>query len=384
MSQSDQPAIQSAALLSDAVQVVFAAGMTSIFHFLWLRDNCPSGFHPDTRERIFDLLSQPQDIAPKYARAAGDTLEVAWPDGHVSRFPAGWLRANAYDEAARAARKWRPKTWDAATLPAPLRVPYAAVMQSDSAKLAWLTALRDYGIAMLEDTPAEMDAVQRLAEAIAYMRRTNFGEDFSVESKPAPNNVAYTAVELQLHTDLPNREMPPGAQFLHCLHNEAEGGESVFADGFRAAEQIKQSHPEDFALLTEWPLPFRFHDEDNDLRWRGATIALDADGDFQEIRYHAALTAPLDAPAAIVPALYRAWRRFGEIVRHPDLRINPRLQPGELIGFHNRRVLHGRRAFNPASGRRLLRGCYVDWDEVCSRIRVLERRRSHRRAKCEV
>ena len=370
---SDSQTIQSASLLADAARVVFADGGETVFHFPWLRDNCPSGFHPETRERVFDLLALPADFAPKSARAAGDALEVEWPDGHRSRYAAAWLRANAYDDAARAARKWVPKTWDAHILPSPPRFSCAAVMASDAARLEWLTALRDYGVAMLEDTPADLDAARRAAETIAFLRRTNFGEEFSVESKPNPNNVAYTAVELQLHTDLPNREMPPGAQFLHCLQNEAEGGESVFADGFRAAEELRASHPDAFDLLAQWPLPFRFHDADNDLRWRGTTIALDEEGGLREIRYHAALTAPLDAPPRMVPALYRAWRRFGEILRRPDMRMNLRLRPGEMVGFHNRRVLHGRRAFNPASGRRLLRGCYVDWDEVCSRIRVLQR-----------
>ena len=363
--------IQSAFLLPDAARVVFADGGESVFHFPWLRDNCPSGFHPQTRERIFDLLSLPPDFAPTAARAADGALEVDWPDGHRSRFSAAWLRENAYDDAARAARKWRPTLWDAATLPSPPRFSYAAILESDAARLEWLSALRDFGIAMLENVPAETDAVRRAAETIAFLRRTNFGEDFSVESKPNPNNVAYTAVELQLHTDLPNREMPPGAQFLHCLQNEAEGGDSVFADGFCAAERLRESHPDDFALLAKWPLPFRFHDAENDLRWRAETIALDADGGLREVRYHAALTAPLDAPAELVPALYGAWRRFGELLRRPEMRMNLRLRPGEMAGFHNRRILHGRRAFNPATGGRLLRGCYVDWDEVNSRIRVL-------------
>lgn len=365
--------IQAAALQADAARVVFSDGGESVFHFPWLRDNCPSGFHPDTRERVFDLLALPADFAPSAVRAAADALEVDWPDGHRSRFAAAWLRDHAYDEAARAARRWTPKTWDAKILPAPPRFDYAAVVADEAARLEWLTALRDYGIAMLENTPADMNAVRRAAETIAFLRRTNFGEEFSVQSKPNPNNVAYTAVELQLHTDLPNREMPPGAQFLHCLQNDAAGGESVFADGFRAAELLRESHPDDFALLANQPLPFRFHDDDNDLRWRGTTIALDEEGGLREIRYHAALTAPLDAPPEIVPALYRAWRRFGELLRGEQLRVNLRLRPGEMVGFHNRRVLHGRRAFNPATGARLLRGCYVDWDEVRSRIRVLER-----------
>lgn len=368
--------IQSASLLADAAKVVFADGGESVFHFLWLRDNCPSGFHPHTRERTFDLLSLPPDFAPRSARADGGELEVEWPDGRRSRFSAGWLRENAYDDSARAARRPRPKTWDASILPSPPRFSYLAVMESAAARLDWLTALRDFGVALLDDVPAEMDAARKAAETVAFLRRTNFGEEFSVESKPNPNNVAYTAEELQLHTDLPNREMPPGAQFLHCLQNESSGGESVFADGFFAAERLRSESPEDFDLLAKWPLPFRFHDEDNDLRWRGETIALDAEGELREIRYHAALTAPLDAPAAMIPALYRAWRRFGELLRRPEMRMNLRLRPGEMIGFHNRRILHGRRAFNPATGRRLLRGCYVDWDEINSRIRVLAREKN--------
>ncbi|MGI9287863.1 MAG: gamma-butyrobetaine hydroxylase-like domain-containing protein, partial [Pseudomonadales bacterium] len=32
-------------------------GKSASFHYLWLRDNCPSAFHPDTKERVFDQLS---------------------------------------------------------------------------------------------------------------------------------------------------------------------------------------------------------------------------------------------------------------------------------------------------------------------------------------
>ena len=55
------------------------------------------------------------------------------------------------------------------------------------------------------------------------------------------------------------------------------------------------------------------------------------------------------------------------------MRIRCRLCPGETVVFHNRRVLHGRCAFDPASGYRRLDGCYVDWEETQSRIRVLRR-----------
>jgi alpha-ketoglutarate-dependent taurine dioxygenase len=68
----------------------------------------------------------------------------------------------------------------------------------------------------------------------------NFGSAFRVETKPDPNNLAYTAHALALHTDLPNQEMPPGFQFLHCVRNEASGGASVFADAFHIAEKLRR------------------------------------------------------------------------------------------------------------------------------------------------
>ena len=45
------------------------------------------------------------------------------------------------------------------------------------------------------------------------------------------------------------------------------------------------------------------------------------------------------------------------------------------IVFDNRRVLHARNAFDLKAGRRHLQGCYIDRDELLSRIRVLERNR---------
>ena len=44
-----------------------------------------------------------------------------------------------------------------------------------------------------------------------------------------------------------------------------------------------------------------------------------------------------------------------------------------MIAFDNLRVLHGRGAFDPNSGRRHLQGTYLDRDLIRSRQRVLER-----------
>jgi gamma-butyrobetaine dioxygenase len=365
-------AITKAEINGGAVRVIFDDGRETAYHFLWLRDNCPRGLHPQTRERVFDLLSVGDDVAPIRIAADANALSVWW-DGEdaPSVFSAEWLRANAYDGQSLSERRILPTLWGAKDLPAPPRFSFAAV--KNGAALPWLLALRDYGLTIIDEAPPRTDAVREAAHLIAPLRRTNFGEEFEVRSKPDPNNVAYTALDLQAHTDLPNREMPPGVQFLHCLANGATGGESVFADGFRIAAEMRETDAAAFALLCDTPLPFRFHDGECDLRFYAPTIALDRHGDFFQIRHHLALTAPLDIDFAKTPAVYRALRAFAALARDSRFALDLRLAPGEIAVFNNRRILHGRRAFDPSSGARHLQGCYVDWDETLSRIRVLER-----------
>lgn len=79
-----------------------------------------------------------------------------------------------------------------------------------------------------------------------------------------------------------------------------------------------------------------------------------------------------------MPALYHAYRRFIELSREPRFQFRRRLNEGELWCFDNRRSLHARDAFDPTSGVRHLQGCYVDRDELLSRILVLERQRLQR------
>jgi gamma-butyrobetaine dioxygenase len=74
-----------------------------------------------------------------------------------------------------------------------------------------------------------------------------------------------------------------------------------------------------------------------------------------------------------MPAYYAAYRQFSALTRDPRFIVRRRLEAGQMWCFDNRRTLHARQAFDPASGLRFLRGCYLDRDELLSRIRVLER-----------
>jgi gamma-butyrobetaine dioxygenase len=91
------------------------------------------------------------------------------------------------------------------------------------------------------------------------------------------------------------------------------------------------------------------------------------------VRFIPWLMAPLAAEPERFQPLYGALRRFAELSREPRFQLRLKLAAGTMAAFDNRRVLHGRAAFEPASGRRHFQGCYIEREEVESRIRVLER-----------
>ena len=70
--------------------LTWATGETSEVPHLWLRDNCPSAFHPQTGERSFDLLSVEPALKPATVVPNVQGVEIVWAgDGHVSRYDAG-------------------------------------------------------------------------------------------------------------------------------------------------------------------------------------------------------------------------------------------------------------------------------------------------------
>jgi gamma-butyrobetaine dioxygenase len=81
-------------------------------------------------------------------------------------------------------------------------------------------------------------------------------------------------------------------------------------------------------------------------------------------------------PNDVLIRWYDAYVLFAHLVADPAYQIRFRLDPGDLFVVDNRRVLHGRAAFEPSSGTRHLQGCYADVDGLHSKIAVLSRDRS--------
>jgi len=363
--------------LADRVAIEWADGRISPFHHVWLRDNCPCPqcVYNVTREQVFEIVDAAEDLKPAAAHIDTDgCLRIDWQDGHLSRFDPGWLRAHAYDDESRAERlAGKPKSY---LWRNDLQLPvfeYAALMNDNAALLQWLLAVRDIGLTQVRGVPTESGSLKLIAQRISFIRESNFGVLFNVQSKADADSNAYTAFNLPLHTDLPTRELQPGLQFLHCLVNDAEGGESIFIDGFAIADALRSEDPASFQALCEIPVEFRNKDRHSDYRCLAPIIALDALGRVTEIRMANFLRGAFDTSVEQMPRLYRAYRRFIAMTREPRFRLMQRLNPGELWCFDNRRTLHARNAFDPATGARHFQGCYIDRDELLSRILVLQR-----------
>jgi gamma-butyrobetaine dioxygenase len=327
---------------------------------------------------VFSLLDVPERL-PRPGATVTDAgaLRLVWPamegfSEHASAFDPGWLRQRAMAEIEPADA--RVETWDATIAEDLPRVEHRAFMQSDAGLRDWLDALVRYGFVMLERGPVAENEVVRIAERVGWPRETNFGRHFDVVSRPDPNNAAYTAIALEPHVDLPNWRRPPDFQLLYCLENESEGGASLLTDGFAVAEWLRSEDPDAFRLLSEQPLDFRFQDEGTDLSYRAPVIGLDSTGALTEIRFNNWIRDSLRLPPQLVEPFYRAYRRFWEALRDPRFAIRFSLRPGQMIAFDNLRVLHGREAFDPSTGRRHLQGAYLDRDLIHSRLRVLDRR----------
>ncbi|TLF48184.1 DUF971 domain-containing protein [Halomonas urmiana] len=346
-------------------------GNQARFPLTWLRDHCACAEcrHPMTRERLYMALEVPEQ-APAMRLEDGNLI-LTWADGHVSRFDAVWLHqrrpGQTRDDAVPSRRPWAQDY-------RPTRVAHADFMAGTAGERAWLTALLRDGLVLLENGPLADEEVRRLAGRIGPLRATNFGARFDVKSKPNPNNAAYTAIGLALHTDLPNWRNPPDIQLLYCLENDAEGGESTFFDGFAAAEALRRQNPEAFRRLSETEIDFRFQDEEHDLVWTAPLLSLDEQGQVIEVRLNNWIRDTLRLPLEEIDAWYDAYRAFWALAQDPRNRLEFSLAPGEMVAFDNRRVLHGRRAFDPSTGRRHLQGTYLDLDMCESRLRVLARR----------
>ena len=352
-------------------------GHISQFNYLWLRDNCPSDIHPTARERTFNLLTVSENIQPKEFSFCKDKLIIKWNEGnHTSEFPTEWLRKNCYTLKNSQSYESPYLLWDNNLSKSldKIKIDCAEIMESDEGILKYLKQLHYYGFSLVENAPTAKNSGAEVIERISHFRQTFFETPFEVINIPNPNNSAYTALGLRNHLDLPYYEIPPGYQFLHCLVNDATGGDSTAIDGFKVASYMKEKFTEFFKVLTEVPVKFvnRDYTQNTTRVLHAPLILLNKDSDFHIIRFSIAYMSIMDCPPDKMDLFYRAYRKFAELLHDDMFTVRFRLKAGDIFSFNNLRLLHGRTEFDPNSGNRHLQGYYMDRDEIRGRLSFLE------------
>ena len=185
-------------------------------------------------------------------------------------------------------------------------------------------------------------------------------------------DLTMTPRHLEPHSDNPYRDPVPGYILLHCLENDADGGDSTLVDGFHAAARLRRDNPVAFATLAATDVTFRYHDDSAFLEHQCPLIATNAAGEVVQIRYNNRTEMVDRLPIDQLDAYYAARAAFWRLIApESPLTLRFRLQPGELLMMDNYRLLHGRTGYTLASGSRHMRQCYMDRDIVGSRRRLL-------------
>lgn len=370
--------LAAAALLDGVVRVTWLDGAEFECHPLWLYEQT-IGLEPVTREGTIDpgRLPGPDDLRDVAVSPDG-ALALCWSGDERSEAHPGWLRHIADGAHLPSAAIGEATAWTTTSMPELPTFDGTAVLTDDAVLEEWLASLCTVGIGRLRGTAATEGFMGTLGARIGPIRGSNFGGVFTVESIVEPDSTANTGLALGQHTDLPTRETPPGFQFLHCIENSVSGGRSRMADGLAVVAELEARHPDAYDSLTtdEWVFANRALDGDH--RWIGPVIDLGGPRSPLTIRAFYPVRLAPHMPIAHQQRAYDAMRVFSQVAHDPRFMISSAFQPGDLVGFDNRRILHGRDAFDDRAGRRRLRGCYIDHDDVYSRLRVLRRPRAHR------
>ncbi len=333
----------------------------------WLRERSaqPGQVDPFNRQRLYTPTEIDPALAVRSCLIEGEELVVDFSDGHRSRLDLvgiarrlGWMD----DREAPPA----PEAWAAG--PPPLRridwsgIGWATGRGEGEGLLDALDAVFRLGFVVFGGLPVEEGTVCRVGERLGYTVGQNFGKLFDVRVEHQATDLAYTARALVAHTDQPYRQPPPGLQLLHCLANDAPGGDSTLADGLAAWQAMRAEAPELCAALEEVEVEFRYDVGVDTVVGRGHIFEVDRHGRFLSVRFNPKLDSPDPTAGAALERWFAGRRWLTDWLDDSANRLTFHLGPGDLVCMDNHRLLHGRTAFDPGAGFRHLQGCYIERD----------------------
>ena len=346
--------------IADSQRLLFAnADRQCELHPMWMRERTtePGTVDDGSLQRLFTPTAIDPDVHAVGIEGDVEHTTLTWSDGHIQRVDHNTLATDL---------GWRPDPIAPPTPVAwasePTPFPRISWPTADEEILEALSAFWRFGFVVLTNTPTTPGSLLDLAGSFGVVRPTNFGTLFDVFTKPNPVDLAYTPRELTAHTDNPYRRPVPGIQFLHCLQNDAAGGESTLVDGLSAFDDLQEIDPDGHEALCSIPVTYRYQFGDERLTDRSPILETYATGEFAGIRN----SDRLDFVDAVDPdtldTFYAGRKALRELLNDPARRATFLLGKGDLMMMDNRRLLHGRLSYSLESGSRHLQGCYIEHD----------------------
>jgi gamma-butyrobetaine dioxygenase len=356
-----------------------------------LREHSVAGdtTHAVTRETLLDPMHVPEGFRISTAEVTDDGfVQVTWShkltptDTGQAVYHSGWLYQTGLYADTDFGMDLSPRLWTAASFVNIPQISGDRVLDDEEEYYRFLTTFIRYGAVLVRGLPAAPEMIETLPEKIGVIRSSNFGRIFEVKIKTDADSNAYTGEELRSHTDLATREYMPGLQFLFCLQNDSDGGMSTLADGFAIADHIRTTDMPTFELLSQTPINFVNKANTSDYRMAVPLFHLGPEGQLDEVRWTSWLRAPMRGDSLEeMDRLYAAQKTAYQLGNSEKFKVCFKLEAGDMICIDNRRVLHGRTSFDPASGGRWLRGCYMEREELWSGLRMAARAKRVRQAR---
>jgi gamma-butyrobetaine dioxygenase len=352
-------------------------GHSSDFLAVWLRDHCqmPESRDAHSGQRLMNVTDFPLDISIESVSILDQShIEIIFYPIHRSVFKLDWLEQNAYDKhlPCDIYSEQNKLLWDARLQTNQSAFNYSDYLNDSNISSALFNHFALYGFAILENVPCIEGQVLEVIKSFGYIRETNYGKLFEVKTQVEPNNLAFTNLGLGLHADNPYRDPVPTVQLLHCLENSVDGGESILADGFKAAAILREENQANFDLLSQTWINFRFQYKETELHSRVPLIEVNDNDQIVKVRFNNRSIAPINIDKHKMKAFYQAYQHYAEILTRQSIMIDFKLAQGQLVMFDNTRVFHARKAFS-TSGSRWLQGAYADVDNLYSLKSVLSR-----------
>ncbi|KAH9904887.1 Clavaminate synthase-like protein [Xylariomycetidae sp. FL2044] len=340
-----------------------------LLHRVWLRDSCTCDrcVDPASGQKTFATCDIPDNPPIQSLQRLPDgCLEVTWRDDFLTHD----FHVSQYSDA-RVDELFNIKTpplmyrqlWGADLATVNGDHEYDGFMSDGAGYLSAMAALQTYGLIVLRGVPSSETAVEDIASRLGILQETFYGRTWDVISKPEAENVAYTNSYLGLHQDLLYMPQVPRLQLLHCLENSCEGGESLFSDGARVDKQIRHYFPTAARRLRSRWIRYHYHKNGHSYSKQRPMISDTSDEyvfwspPFQSSRQF--IDKDSDGVRSYQNWLY-ATRVMKNLIEYDKYVYQRKLSPGECVVFDNIRVLHGRRQFDTSSGKRWLKGAYVE------------------------